>query len=196
VSRGHSLALFVVAGAAVWWWSRNAPGTPDTPANDADPAVTYGDGTWLSDIINSTFGDTFMTSWSPDLIPAKYLQAFRSAETRNGIPTNLLARQGWQESRYRADAVSPVGAKGLMQFMPATADEFGINPLDPYQSIDAAGRYMAMLFRMTGSWASALAAYNWGIGNVQRKGLGAAPLETRNYYSQILADIGLPTTTA
>lgn len=47
------------------------------------------------------------------------------------------------------------------------------------------------LYRQTGDWAQALAAYNWGIGNVRRKGLAAAPAETRNYYAGILADIGL-----
>ena len=71
----------------------------------------------------------------------------------------------------------------------ATAQQLGINPLDPFQAIDGAGRYLASLYRQTGSWTEALAAYNWGIGNVNRRGIASAPTETRNYYTQILADV-------
>ena len=84
---------------------------------------------------------------------------------------------------------SPVGALGIAQFMPATAQQLGINPLDPFQAIDGAGRYLASLYRQTSSWSQALAAYNWGIGNVTRRGLDSAPTETRNYFTQILADV-------
>jgi len=75
--------------------------------------------------------------------------------------------------------------------MPATAAEMGIDPLDPFAAIDAAARYLRSLYRQTGAWDKALAAYNWGIGNVQRKGIARAPTETQNYFRQILADIGL-----
>lgn len=134
--------------------------------------------------------------YSPDVVPTKYRAAIAQAEAQNGIPAGLLARLLWQESRYRPDIIdgrtrSPVGAVGIAQFMPATAAEWGVNPLDPFQSIDGAGRYLAWLFKRLGGWREALAAYNWGIGNVQRKGIAAAPLETRNYFSQILFDVGL-----
>lgn len=115
----------------------------------------------------------------------------RAAETRYGIPDNLLVRQAWQESRFNPRAVSPVGAQGLMQFMPATAKEWGVNAFDPASSADGAGRYMKWLYGRTGSWPLALAAYNWGIGNVLKKGMAAAPTETRNYVAQIGADTGL-----
>jgi len=82
-----------------------------------------------------------------------------------------------------------VGALGIAQFMPATAADLGIDPLDPFQAIDGAGRYLASLYRMFGNWTQALAAYNWGAGNVQRKGLTNAPAETVAYYSSILADV-------
>ena len=116
------------------------------------------------------------------------------AEDQNGIPHDMLARLLYQESHYRADIIdgrtkSPVGALGIAQFMPATAQQLGINPLDPFQAIDGAGRYLASLYRQTSSWSQALAAYNWGIGNVTRRGLDSAPTETRNYYTQILADV-------
>lgn len=137
--------------------------------------------------------------WSESLIPAKYLSAIRAAESRYGLPSNLLARLLYQESRYRDDIIngrtrSQVGALGIAQFMPATARQFGIDPLNSDQAIDAAGKYLKQLFTQTGTWVSALAAYNWGIGNVLKKGIQNAPLETKNYYSNILADIGMVST--
>lgn len=128
--------------------------------------------------------------WKIDPRGNKYDAAFAAAEQANGLPAGLLRRMAYQESHFNPSARSPVGALGLMQFMPATAADFGINPLDPFQSIAAAGRYMAQLYRMAGSWRGAVAAYNWGIGNVQRKGLAAAPKETVAYM-QIAADVGV-----
>lgn len=136
--------------------------------------------------------------WRP---PEKYAPAIAAAEQRHGIPRDMLARLLYQESRYREDIItgrvkSPVGALGIAQFMPATAQEMGIDPLEPMQAIDGAGRYLARLYRASGTWAKALAAYNWGLGNVQRKGMAKAPAETRNYYAQILNDINAANGTA
>lgn len=130
-------------------------------------------------------------AWHP---PAQYAGAIAAAEDAHGIPRDMLARLLYQESRYRADIISgakrsPVGAMGIAQFMPATAAELGIDPLDPFQAIPAAARYLRQLFQRFGNWTEALAAYNWGMGNVSRKGLAKAPEETRNYYGQILADV-------
>lgn len=144
----------------------------------------------VSDVANSLTGYTYAK------VPEKYRGAIASAEANHGLPDQMLARLLWQECRYRESIItgkvrSPAGALGIAQFMPATAAEMGIDPLDPFAAIDAAGRYLRSLYRQTGDWAKALAAYNWGIGNVKRKGLTAAPTETRNYFTQILADIGL-----
>jgi soluble lytic murein transglycosylase-like protein len=115
-----------------------------------------------------------------------------NAEARNGIPAGLLVRQAWQESRFNPSAVNAVsGAKGLMQFMDATANEWGVDVFDPASSAEGAARYMAWLYKKLGSWSLALAAYNWGIGNVMRKGMALAPKETRDYVAQIGADSGL-----
>lgn len=129
-------------------------------------------------------------------VPVQYRYAIGMAEMGNALPDQLLARLLYQESRYRPEIIdgsvrSPAGAIGIAQFMPATAKEWNVNPLDPYSSIQGAGRYLAWLHKQTGSWARALAAYNWGVGNVKRNGIESAPLETRNYFSQILSDIGL-----
>lgn len=154
----------------------------------------------ITSFTDSIFGDTMTTIantlWIPPAAAKPYLSAIKAAEAKYGLPNNLLARLLQQESAYRQDIItgkvkSPVGAVGIAQFMPATARDFGINPLDPFASIDAAGKYLSQLYKQFKSWDKALAAYNWGQGNVSRKGLAKAPAETRNYFSQILADIGL-----
>jgi soluble lytic murein transglycosylase-like protein len=137
-----------------------------------------------------------ITGYSYAKVPIQYRAAIAGAESTYGLPGEMLARLLWQECRYNPKIidcriVSTAGALGIAQFMPATAAEMGINPLDPFAAIDAAGRYLRSLYRQTSDWKKALAAYNWGIGNVKRKGLAAAPRETRNYFTQILADIGL-----
>lgn len=126
--------------------------------------------------------------------PAQYAGIIAQAEIQHGIPTAMLERLLYQECRYRQDIItgrvrSSVGAMGIAQFMPATAAEMGIDPLNPAQAVPAAAKYLKGLFNRFGTWSQALAAYNWGQGNVSRKGLANAPRETRNYYSQILADV-------
>lgn len=143
----------------------------------------------FEDMITSAKGTLGL--WRP---PFAYAEMIATAERAHGLPVDMLARLLWQECRYREDiisgrVVSSAGAMGIGQFMPATAREMGVDPLNVPQAIDAAGAYLAKLYRKFGNWSEALAAYNWGQGNVQRKGLGAAPRETRNYYSQILADV-------
>lgn len=128
--------------------------------------------------------------WKIDPRGNQYDAAFTAAEKTYQLPAGLLRRMAYQESRFNPDAVSPVGAVGLMQFMPATAKEFNIDSRNAAQSINAAGKYMAQLYKITGSWTKALAAYNWGVGNVQRKGMEKAPAETVAY-AAMAADIGV-----
>lgn len=176
-----------------------AAGAEEAPGSADGTALGLGlDADWLASMNGIFESGAEMVSrvagnWRA---PAEYAPAIAAAEDRNGIPSGMLERLLYQESRYRPEIISgavrsPAGATGIAQFMPATAADFGINPLDAYQSIDAAGRYLGQLYRRFGTWEQALAAYNWGMGNVARKGMDAAPLETRNYFSQILADLGL-----
>lgn len=132
-----------------------------------------------------------MSKWITPANGQKYEKDFIAASAVHGLPAGLLSRVAYQESRYNPKARSPVGAIGLMQFMPATAKDFGIDPLDPIDSIYASARYLKQLYNKFGNWKEAVAAYNWGQGNVARKGLAKAPAETRNYFAQILNDIGL-----
>lgn len=115
-----------------------------------------------------------------------YVADIAAAEREYGIPDNILTKVIYQESRFRQDIISGktksgAGATGIAQFMPATAKELGLDPLDPVQSIDKAGAYLSGLYRQFGDWSKAVAAYNWGAGNVARKGLKSAPTETVDY---------------
>lgn len=123
-----------------------------------------------------------------------YAELFRSAGAAHGIPPSILAAVAKTESAFDPEAVSHAGATGLMQFMPATAAEMGVDPLDPASAIDGAARYLAQNLRRFGSIELALAAYNAGPGNVQRHD-GIPPFaETQAYVPKVLAAAGMDTT--
>jgi len=112
---------------------------------------------------------------------------FASLERMYGLPEGLLDRMWAKESARGTRMLSPKGAMGHFQFMPETAKEYGLkDPNDLSSSAAAAARYMAVLMkRYGGDVQSSLAAYNWGMGNVDRKGLANAPWETRDYVQTI-----------
>jgi len=121
---------------------------------------------------------------------APYDAAFAAAEAKYGLPAGLLSAVAKQESGYDPAARSGAGAVGLMQFMPATARGMGIDPADPAQAIDGAGRLLAAHLKRFGSVPLALAAYNAGAGNVSKYG-GIPPFsETQNYVRKITATLG------
>jgi soluble lytic murein transglycosylase-like protein len=187
------LFLLVAAGAAVLLLMPRA-----APQDGSEDAVSPTAGELESNIFSDTLEDVMsnFSDWPSGSAP--YQDAIQSAADSNGVPVSVLAWLLWTESRYNPAIIdgtkrSPVGAMGIAQFMPATAQqELGSvqAALDPAIAIPGAARYLARMFNATGTWAQALAAYNWGIGNVQRKGLSAAPLETRNYYTSILSKAG------
>jgi hypothetical protein len=116
-----------------------------------------------------------------------YADLFQRAGSRHGVDASLLAAVASQESNFNSQAVSPAGAQGLMQFMPATARGLGVNPLDPTSSIDGAARYLSSLSKQFGSTPLALAAYNAGPGTVSRYG-GIPPYpETQNYVRAVMS---------
>lgn len=141
--------------------------------------------------------------WTLPSSAAPYETAIAAAELRHAIPRGLLGRLLYQESRFRADIISgattsPAGAVGIAQIVPRWHP--GVNPLDPFASIDYAAKYLAQLRKRFGSWELALAAYNWGQGNLSNAiadvGAGAVltaattPKETRNYVAEIARDVG------
>ena len=139
----------------------------------------------------------------------KYADAFAAAEKKYGLPAGLLHAVAAKESGGREDIISgktasSAGAVGLMQFMPATAREYGLMTdeedlrTDPLKSIDAAGRYFKDLqgyenvSKDPKAIAVMLAMYNWGPGNVRKYEANKAKLpdETAEYIRSITDTIG------
>ncbi|HBR6643462.1 TPA: lytic transglycosylase domain-containing protein [Klebsiella pneumoniae] len=124
-----------------------------------------------------------------------FLQAmageFGALEGKYGLPAGLLSSLSAAESGGDPYAVSPKGAKGPFQFMDGTARELGLKGMDvydPHKSADAAARYLRYLLDATGGdLEKTLASYNWGLGNVQKKGMDNLPSETRNYVPKVMA---------
>lgn len=107
---------------------------------------------------------------------------------RHGLDPELVTAVVSVESGFRPEAVSPKGARGLMQLMPKTAESLGVeNALDPEQNLDGGARHLGQLLTLYGGdLERALAAYNAGEGAVQRHG-GIPPYrETRAYVKKVL----------
>jgi hypothetical protein len=116
-----------------------------------------------------------------------YANLFSQAANRYGVEASLLAAVASQESSFDSQAVSPAGAQGLMQFMPATAKGLGVNALDPTSAINGAAKYLSDLTQQFGSTELALAAYNAGPGTVSRYG-GIPPYdETQKYVRAVMS---------
>lgn len=128
----------------------------------------------------------------PALAEAALDPLLESASKRQGVAFDVLKAVARQESGFRPCAVSPKGAKGLMQLMPATATQLSVSDLfDPEQNVQAGARYLKdLLTRYQGDLKLALAAYNAGPGNVSAAG-GVPDLpETRNYVEAIMRALG------
>lgn len=131
---------------------------------------------------------------APEALPIGIARPARAAPSPladvardHGLAPGLLEAVAWQESRGRMDAVSPKGAVGTMQLMPATAAELGVDPFDQADNIRGGALYLRRQLERFGSVPLALAAYNAGPGAVQRFG-GIPPFrETRAYVASILA---------
>ncbi|MDP2798829.1 MAG: lytic transglycosylase domain-containing protein, partial [Deltaproteobacteria bacterium] len=108
------------------------------------------------------------------------------ASHKYGVEPALIKSVIAVESNGDPQAVSPAGARGLMQLMPATAAELGVtHPFDPVQNVMAGTRYLRQLMdRYQGDVKLALAAYNWGMGNLEKRP-EALPKETREYIARV-----------
>ncbi len=153
------------------------------------------------------YWDRVLASRKPPKRAEQYVPLFRQAFSQMGIPTELI----WiseVESSMNPNAKSPVGALGPFQFMPETAERFGLSlespdeRTDPKKSAVAADLYVRSLYRQFGSWPLVLAAYNAGEGRVSRAlaKLKATtfedvscilPAETRMYVPKVLATVAL-----
>jgi hypothetical protein len=122
---------------------------------------------------------------TPDTLLSGSIDA---AARTSSLPPEILIRLLWVESRFHPAAVSPAGAQGIAQFMPATAAERGlINPFAPAQAIPQAARLLADLTFRFGNLGLGLAAYNAGAGRTARwlDDAGPLPSETRQFVTAI-----------
>jgi hypothetical protein len=127
-------------------------------------------------------------SWS-NLLPAAgrgWTSQIESAAERAGLDPRLLAAMIWQESGFDPDAVSPSGAVGLTQLMPATADGLKVDRWNATENLEGGARYLAWAIDEFGSIELGLAAYNAGPNRVRAAGGIPDIPETRAYVPRVL----------
>ncbi|WP_234033044.1 lytic transglycosylase domain-containing protein [Erythrobacter rubeus] len=121
------------------------------------------------------------------VVPATYADTVQQLAQRFDLSPSLLEALVWQESRWRENAVSHAGARGLAQLMPGTAAYLGVDAEDPIQNLEGGARYLReQLDRFDGDLEKALAAYNAGPGRVIRAGGIPNIRETKHYVAAII----------
>lgn len=123
-----------------------------------------------------------------DWTPARICETIETTARRYNLPSAFFARLIWTESRFDTAAVSPKGALGIAQFMPATARERGLeDPLDPAKALPASASFLSELKVKFGNLGLAAAAYNAGGSRVSRwlAGKSGLPFETQDYVAAI-----------
>lgn len=120
-------------------------------------------------------------------VPAEYATTVAQLAARYDLSPSLIEALVWQESRWRSDAVSPQGARGLAQLMPGTARYLGVDSANPYANLEGGARYLReQLDRFGGDLEKALAAYNAGPGRVERAKGVPQIRETQQYVAAIM----------
>jgi soluble lytic murein transglycosylase-like protein len=176
-----SLAGATPAMAQIYSW-RDAQGTlvlSDRPRADHGEMQTY-----------AVPGSAGLLATRPLALNARsavYDDIIRTEAARHGLAPDLVRAVIQVESAFDPNAVSPKGAMGLMQIMPATARDFGVrNPFHPQQNIGAGTAYLKQLLdRYDQKLDLALAAYNAGPGNVEKYGDVPPFRETQNYVKKV-----------
>jgi soluble lytic murein transglycosylase-like protein len=125
------------------------------------------------------------------MAPSELQPLVQDAAAKTGVSEELITAVMQVESGFQPNAVSPVGAQGLMQLMPSTARGLGVqNAFDPRQNILGGAEYLRQQLNRFGSVEKALAAYNAGPGAVAKYG-GVPPFaETRQYVNKIMRNLG------
>jgi hypothetical protein len=119
---------------------------------------------------------------------AEMCETLAAAAQVHELPIGFFVRLIDQESGFNPEVVSHAGAQGVAQFMPSVAEEWGLkNPFDPHAALIASARFLRSLYDQFGNWGLAAAAYNGGMGRVQKwiDKRGKLPEETRNYVMTI-----------
>ena len=144
-----------------------------------------------------------LSGWQNVNAGPTWVPVINQVESSLGLPANLLARQAYQESRFRPDVISGVtpssaGALGILQLMPQYFSTVQVpvpfTTADTEAQINQAGQQMSALFAHFGDWGLALAGYNDGQANVDAYVAGTRdlPQETQDYVAQVLSDVPLP----
>lgn len=141
-------------------------------------------GTGFQDVMLQTYTGGSQMTESMDAI-------FKEAANRYGISESLLKAVAKTESNFNPNAVSSAGAQGVMQLMPSTARNLGVeDSFDARQNIMAGAKYLKSNLDKFGDVSLALAAYNAGPGNVERYD-GIPPFsETQNYVKKVMSYLG------
>ncbi|MGH7744390.1 MAG: lytic transglycosylase domain-containing protein [Candidatus Dormibacteria bacterium] len=187
MNRRSRFWLMILSGGGILAWYLTRPQSGST-ALTSDSLLTQGIAA-----LNAV-----TTGWKNVGEGTKWADVFSNFEQELGLPTDLLARVAYQESHFRQDIIdgskiSPAGALGIMQLMPQYFKT--VNVPRPYSDADTtaqiqeAAQQLLSLYNSTSSWPLAIAAYNAGLGNVQKYG-GIPPFtETENYVAQVMADV-------
>ena len=124
--------------------------------------------------------------------PPELSKMIDNVSREHGIDADLVREVARQESGFRPCAVSPKGAEGLMQLMPATQAQFDVrDPFDPQESLGAGAKLLKQLLeRYHGDLSLALSAYNAGMTRVDRTSTVPEIPETKDYVTNILGRLG------
>jgi soluble lytic murein transglycosylase-like protein len=205
--RGSRLAAAAIGVAAGFVASPVSAQVMDI-APDGTVSVRDGSGAATWEVVTSAAsdktvdqnGDPIVPAWAytdtgPPPVPPQFATALTHAAASANVSPTLLSALVWQESRWNPQALSPKGAMGLAQLMPATARYLGVNPADPVQNLTGGARYLRQLLdQFDGNVEKALAAYNAGPGRVRSAGGVPAIAETQNYVTQIVRRISTNST--
>lgn len=196
MKRQNILLLALGGLVAYYFYQRSQQSTAVTFDTSQAPDLLSSIGDTLSNASDSI--KAAVVGWKNVGSASAWLPYLAQAEQQFNLPQDLLARIAYQESRFREEIIrgtkaSPAGALGIMQMMPQYFQSVlaprPYSDADVMAQIQESAKQMASLYTSTGSWPLALAAYNAGLGNVQKYG-GVPPFaETQAYVAQITADV-------
>lgn len=155
------------------------------PVYDTEPGILESVSNWWEAMIGNDeptrVGYKSPAQWREQLRPL-----FRAQESSYAMPRGFLEAVAEKESGFRHDVITcetlgGVGEEGIMQLRPEYHLSSRAERCDPKIAIPYAANYLAKNFMKFGTWEDALAAYNWGPGNLERSGLQSAPASTKSY---------------
>ena len=182
VAPAHADVLEIDASGAARWIAGPGALSPDTNGAEQAPlAEIPADALAVPDHAVAILADHARA------VPQAYSAKVAELSARFDLSPALIEALVWQESRWRANAVSPVGARGLAQLMPGTARDLGVNADDPFANLEGGARYLRQqIDRFGGDIEKALAAYNAGPGRVISAGGIPRIRETQTYVAAVM----------